>query len=246
MDCLPGALAGPFVGPRNNRADALAEVQVISDRSETDVAAQKLAQAFVGRLPGAGPQAFPDEMTGLKPGEVVEEALTYIFTELIDNSLTHGRKYGFPNAKVWVAAQYYPTKDHIRLAVVDNGCGLLRSLSNHPRLDDKTDIDAIKLALEPRVSGNRDVGLMDDSHNQGVCLSVSSELAIRAGGRVDIISGQGAVKKLGNALHIWTVPAWHGTAIEMTVRRKQLGGVRVSSLIRELPGYEWVSMLRFT
>ena len=194
MDCLPGALAGPFVGPRNNRADALVEVQVISDRSE----------------------------------------------------LTHGRKYGFPNAKVWVAAQYYPTKDHIRLAVVDNGCGLLRSLSNHPRLDDKTDIDAIKLALEPRVSGNRDVGLMDDSHNQGVGLSVSSELAIRADGRVDIISGQGAVKKLGNALHIWTVPAWHGTAIEMTVRRKQLGGVRVSSLIRELPGYEWVSMLRFT
>jgi len=246
MDCLPGALAEPFVGPRNNRADALVEVQVISDRSEADMVAQKLARAFVGRLPGTDPQAIPDEMTGLKPGEAMEEALAYIFTELIDNSLTHGRKHGFPNTKVWVAAQYYPSKDHIRLAVVDNGCGLLRSLRNHPRLADKTDIGAIKLALEPRVSGNRDVGLMDDSHNQGVGLSVSAELAIRAGGRVDIISGQGAVKKLGNALHSWTMPAWHGTAIEMTVRRKQLGGVRVSSLIRELPGYEQVSMLRFT
>lgn len=246
MDCLPEALAGPFVGPRNNRADALVEVQVISDRGEADMAAQKLAQAFVGRLPGTNPQAAPDEMTGLRPGEVEEEALAYIFTELIDNSLTHGRKHGFPNAKVWVAAQYYPSKDHIRLAVVDNGCGLLRSLRNHPRLADKTDIGAIKLALEPRVSGNRDVGLRDDSHNQGVGLSVSSELAIRAGGRVDIISGQGAVKKLSNALHSWTVPGWHGTAIEITVLRKQLGGVRVSDLIRELPGFERVSMLKFT
>lgn len=246
MDCLPAALAEPFIGPRNNRADALVEVQVISDRSEADMAAQKLAQAFVGRLPDTNPHAAPDEMTGLRPGEVEEEALAYIFTELIDNSLTHGRKHGFTNAKVWVAAQYYPAKDHIRLAVVDNGCGLLRSLKNHPRLADKTDTAAIKLALEPRVSGNRDVGLMDDSHNQGVGLSVSSELAIRAGGRVDIISGQGAVKKLRNALHIWLVPAWHGTAIEMTVFRKQLSGVRVSSLIRELPGYEQVSMLRFT
>ncbi|MGD9788995.1 MAG: ATP-binding protein [Sulfuricellaceae bacterium] len=246
MDCLPEALAEPFVGPRNNRADALVEVQVISERSEADVAAQKLAQAFVGRLPGTDSQAIPDEMTGLKPGEAVEEALTYIFTELIDNSLTHGRNHGFPNAKVWVAAQYYSSKDHIRLAVVDNGCGLFTSLRNHPRLTDKTDIGAIKLALEPRVSGNRDVGLRDDSHNQGVGLSVSSELAIRASGRVDIISGQGAVKKLKNALHSWTVPGWHGTAIEITVLRKQLGEVRVSDLIRELPGYEQVSMLKFT
>jgi hypothetical protein len=246
MDCLRGALAEPFVGPRNNRADALVEVQVISERGEADAAAQKLAQAFVGRLPETDLQAAPDEMTGLKPGEAVEEALAYIFTELIDNSLTHGRKHGFPNAKVWVAAQYYPAKDHIRLAVVDNGCGLLRSLGNHPRLIDKSDIGAIKLALEPRVSGNRDVGLMDDSHNQGVGLSVSAELAIRAGGRVDIISGQGAVKKLKNALHSWAIPGWHGTAIEMTVLRKQLGGVRVSDLIRELPGFEQVSMLKFT
>lgn len=66
MDCLTGDLAEPFVGPRNNRADALVEVQVISDRSEADAAAQKLAQAFVGRLPGTDPQAVPDEMTGLK------------------------------------------------------------------------------------------------------------------------------------------------------------------------------------
>lgn len=246
MDCLPAALAEPFVGPRNNRADALVEVQVISVRSEADMAAQKLAQAFVGRLPDTNLSAAPDEMTGLRPGEAEEEALAYIFTELIDNSLTHGRKHGFTNAKVWVAAQYYPSKDHIRLAVVDNGCGLLRSLKDHPRLADKKDAEAIKLALEPKVSGNRDVGLMDDSHNQGVGLSVSSELAIRAGGRVDIISGQGAVKKLRNALHIWLVPAWHGTAIEMTLFRKQLGGVRVSSLIRELPGYEQVGMLKFT
>jgi hypothetical protein len=246
MDCLPVALAEPFIGPRNNRADALVEVQVISDRGEADMAAQKLAQAFVGRLPDTNRQAAPDEMTGLRPGDIEEEALAYIFTELIDNSLTHGRKHGFATAKVWVAAQYYPSKDHIRLAVVDNGCGLLRALKNHPRLTDKTDTEAIKLALEPRVSGNRDVGLMGDSHNQGVGLSVSSELAIRAGGRAEIISGQGAVKKLRNALHMWLVPAWHGTAIEMTVFRKQLGAVRVSSLIRELPGYQQVNMLRFT
>jgi anti-anti-sigma regulatory factor len=246
MDCLQGALAEPFVGPRNNRPEALVEVQVISKRGEADMASQKLAQAFVGRFPDVDQHGVPDEMTGLKPGEATEEALAYIFTELIDNSLTHGRKYGFPGAKVWVAAQYYPSKDQIRLAVVDNGCGLLRSLQDHPRLSDKTDVAAILLALQPRVSGNRDVGLMEDSHNQGVGLSVSSELAICAGGRMDIISGQGAVKKLRNAVHSWVVPGWHGTAIEITVLRKQLDSVRVSDLIRALPGYSEVSMLKFT
>lgn len=246
MDCLRGELAEPFVGPRHNRADALVEVQVISERTEADEAAQKLAQAFVGRLPDVYSDAPPDEMTGLRPGEAIEEALSYIFTELIDNSLTHGRNHGFPTAKVWVAAQYYPSTDKIRVAVVDNGCGLLQSLKNHSRLADKTDIGAITLALEPRVSGNRDVGLMDDSHNQGVGLSVCSELAVRGGGRMDIVSGQGAVKKLRNALHHWPVPGWQGTAIEISVSREQLNGVRVSELIRELPGYEPVSMLKFT
>jgi hypothetical protein len=245
MDCLQGTLAEPFVGPRNNRSEALVEVQVISDRGDADAAAQRLAQAFVGRIPGVDLDGVPDEMTGLKPGEVTEEALAYIFTELIDNSLTHGRNHGFSSAKVWVAAQYYPSKDQIRLAVVDNGCGLLRSLQRHPRLSNKTDVAAILLALEPRVSGNPDVGLMEGSHNQGVGLSVSSELAVSAGGRMDIISGQGAVKKLRNAVHSWEVPGWHGTAIEITVLRKQLDSVRVSDLIQALPGYSQVSMLKF-
>lgn len=245
MDCLQGTLAEPFVGPRNNRSEALVEVRVISDRGDADAAAQRLAQAFVGRMPGVDLDGVPDEMTGLKPGEATEEALAYIFTELIDNSLTHGRKHGFSSAKVWVAAQYYPSKDQIRLAVVDNGCGLLRSLDRHPKLSNKTDVAAILLALEPRVSGNPDVGLVEGSHNQGVGLSVSSELAVSAGGRMEIISGLGAVKKLRNAVHSWEVPGWHGTAIEITVLRKQLDSVRVSDLIQALPGYSQVNMLKF-
>lgn len=188
MDCLQGALAEPFVGPRNDRSEALVEVRVISDRGEADAAAERVAQALVGRMPGVDLNGVPDEMTGLKPGEAIEEALAYIFTELIDNSLTHGRRHGFETAKVWVAAQYYPSKDQIRLAVVDDGCGLLRSLQDHPRLADRADTSAILLALQPRVSGNRDVGLMENSHNQGVGLSISSELAVAAGGRVT--SGQ--------------------------------------------------------
>jgi hypothetical protein len=59
--------------------------------------------------------------------------------------------------------------------------------------------------------------LFGDSQNQGVGLSVSAKLAVRAGGRMDFVSGQGAVRKLKYKLFHWSVLGWQGTAIEIPV-----------------------------
>ncbi|MHB1677387.1 MAG: STAS-like domain-containing protein [Sulfuriferula sp.] len=65
------------------------------------------------------------------------------------------------NVCVWVASQYYPKKDFIRLAVVDNGCGFLESFKIHVKFQHQHHLEAILWILQSRVSCNR--SLMDSS-----------------------------------------------------------------------------------
>lgn len=227
IDCAP------MRGQRQDRADALVEVTRLEHRRDVDAAALRLTKALVGRMPVANRNEQPDEMTGYTEADRLAEPIQYAFTELLENALTHARRSGYVNACVWVACQYYPSSDVVRLGVVDNGCGFLATLRGHPALNQETHLAAILAALQPRVSCNRDLGLRADTVNQGVGLTTTNRIAERAGGRLYIASGD-AIHSASASVHLTGGAYWQGVAIALECRRKQLPEVRFRELLPPL------------
>lgn len=85
--------------------------------------------------------------------------IKYIIGELVRNVLEHS----FARDGAIVAAQYYKKTNRVSIGICDTGIGIWKSLQTywHP----KTDIDAIKLALTPGVTGTtrREGGTADNA-----------------------------------------------------------------------------------
>ena len=232
---------------RRERADSLVEVHRINDRSEIDKSAARLANAVVGRISeDIQLDNIPDEMSGKSQIDRLEMPLRYVFDELLENALTHARGRGYSNAQAWIAAQYYPQSGKVRLAVVDDGCGFLESLRGNKAVAANTHMAAIEAALKARVSRNREVGVSDELINQGVGLTVTREIALRAGGCLALVSGDAwLVDYPGDRRQRKVVPDWQGVAAYVELKRSSLQDVDMALIMRALPGYAPVKGLRF-
>lgn len=224
VDCTP------MRGQRQDRADALMEVTRLEMRKDVDAAALRLTRALVGRMPVTNRDELPDEMTGYTESDRLSEPIQYAFNELLENALTHARRSGYGNASVWVACQYYPSSDWVRLGVVDNGCGFLETLRGHSALCQETHLAAILAALQPRVSCNRELGLHADSVNQGVGLTTTQRIAMSAGGRLYVASGN-AIHSSAAYSHLAGGTCWQGVAIGLECKRQRLPEVRLRDLL---------------
>ena len=116
----------------------------------------------------------------------ITETLTYAVREIMRNVVEHGQA-----SHIWYAAQYWPTKNKVEVSILDEGVGLLPSLSRNPRLHVDSNQKAIILALQPGVSGipkekrrRSDGGWV----NSGYGLFMTSSLC-QAGGDFTICNG---------------------------------------------------------
>ncbi len=224
------------VGTRHDRSTELVELTCLDDKNQVDDAAFRLAKTIVGQLDGIDPNEPPDEMSCMNTADRLAEPIQYALSELLENALTHARRGGYPSSKVWVASQYYRRSGAIHLGVVDDGCGFLRSLEAHPSLKHKRDHEAILLALQPRVSCNRDQWLnQPDSVNQGVGLTTTARMAQKSGGRMVIVSGSAMHDTSGRTGGLSSGAYWQGVAIALECQRKRLPEVRIREL---LPPYD--------
>lgn len=228
VDCTPRS------NQRQNRGDALVELTRLDSRRRVDDAAFRLAHAVVGHIPGVDPNEPPDEMSGFTAFDRLVEPIQYALSELLENAMTHARRHGYANACVWVACQYYPKNDMIRLGVVDNGCGFLATLRGHPELRHERHLDAILTALKPRISCNRDLRLNSDSVNQGVGLTTTCRIAEHAGGHLVIVSGNAIHDTSGRSGLLAGGAAWQGVAIAIECRRDLLPTIRFRELLPPL------------
>ena len=228
VDCAPAR------GIRRDRRDALVELTRIDQRGDIDRAANQIADALVGRMPDIDPSEPWDEMTGQNTAGSISSPISYALSELLNNALSHARHKRHADARVWVASQYYRRSGRIQLGVVDNGCGMLESLREHAALKGyirKTDHAAILAALHPRVSCNRDLGVFNDTVNQGVGLTTTARIAERAGGRLVVLSGAGYHDPLGRSGRLAASVRWQGVAIALECWRDALKDVRYRELM---------------
>lgn len=219
---------------RFDQSASLMEIQCLQGRQDVGQVADRISRAIAGQTPDYGEDAQPDEMTGFLPHELVEYNLRYMFNELLENALTHGRGHGYETSKVWVACQYYRGKDTIRIGIVDTGCGFRQSLQSHLQTP-RTDEDAIRLALQPYLSCNRDVGIMEDSVNEGIGLTVVQRMVKDIGGTMMLLSGQSMIEINQEELAKPLVNShWQGVGIAIEVKRSELKERLVRDVIGEL------------
>lgn len=220
------------VGRRNDRSTSLVEITKISEHHQAEAAASRLARAITGRLTQSDPDAPVDEHTGRNEFDSYRGPLEYSLKELLENSLTHARREGRGDAAVWLTCQFYPKLNLVRMAIVDNGCGFLATLRNHPELHDRTHLHAIEAALKPRVSCNR--GAMAQilgSENQGIGLTTTAKITDAAGGGLIIVSGNGihdTKRRQSQELHD---ALWNGVSIAFSCTRELLPTISISDLL---------------
>lgn len=229
-DCAPVTMR------RHNRQDALVELTCILDKDAANDAARRLTSALVGAVPGVDRNEAPDLMTGLTQTDRLGMPIQYVLSELLENALTHARRAGHQRARVWVAGQYYPTQDVVRLAVTDNGCGFLETLRSHPNLKRKTHRDAILTAMQARISCNRDLGVREDTENQGVGLTMVVRIVRSTGGKALIVSGDAYHDPAMTGGLLPEGAFWQGVAISLELRRDRLGDIRIAELLPALEG----------
>lgn len=75
------------------------------------------------------------------------QPIRYVISELVRNVIEHADS----PVGALVCAQYYPTQERMRLGIADIGIGIKRSINRS--YEASTDLEAIKLALMPGITG---------------------------------------------------------------------------------------------
>lgn len=115
------------------------------------------------------------------------DAIKYTVGELVRNVLEHART----KTGAFVAAQYYHDANMVRLGICDTGVGIKHTINQSWHAS--TDIDAIKLALTPGITGTtrREGGT---GENAGAGLFFIKSMAMVARDYFIIYSGTGLYK----------------------------------------------------
>ncbi|HHA2808729.1 TPA: DUF4325 domain-containing protein [Stenotrophomonas maltophilia] len=172
-------------------------------------------------------------------GVEYQQTLRYVLSELMYNVLEHGRSdffyrgHRYPMPAV-VQFTWYEKMNELHFVVADTGVGIKKHLSQaYQGLG--TDEEAIRLAVQPEVSGT--FGSHDpysDRNNAGMGLYLSSNIAKKLRGDMYIGSGNGLV-------HISPLDttskelksSWPGTFVLVTIRLDRGTEIALDSMMTE-------------
>jgi hypothetical protein len=203
----------------------------VKSEEEGNQIGNRIARSIASLVPSSRPS-----LSAVGPDSVDQSLvfpLAYIFTELIDNGLRHGRGRGFQAASVWVAAQYHPPRGLIRLAIADDGCGFLLTFQGRRDLNIRSHADAIRAAFRPFTSSKRDVGLFADTQHQGLGLTICRDLALRSEGAISVVTGNSWMTNPelpGEQAR--SAPFWQGSVLSVELRLPALNHLNFFEITR--------------
>lgn len=143
---------------------------------------------------------------------VLFDTVQYALREVVRNVVEHSESTSFG-----YCGQYWPSKNHVQIALIDRGVGLKATLGTNPRLEVKSDRDAVQIALMPGVSRKgvlpQSRAAQDPWANSGFGLYMTSRLC-GEGGRFVLLSGSAAVELKNSLKHLHS-GVFPGTALQL-------------------------------
>lgn len=167
--------------------------------------------------PGVVLENYAEELSNIltqNKDENVADVLRYSIREILRNIVEHSEsdKFSF-------CAQYLPSKGIVNFSVLDKGIGIIQSLSHNPKITIKDDLEAIRWALKPGVSGKTYPGQKNKPRgewaNSGYGLYMTSNIC-KMGGSFFISTGTKGLlitEKQEREFDLET----HGTAIYLSI-----------------------------
>lgn len=143
----------------------------------------------------------------------ITETLTYAIREIMRNVVEHGQ-----TSHIWYAAQFWPTKSRVEVSILDEGVGLLKSLTRNPRLSVDSNLKSIFLAMQPGISGvAKEKRRQSDGAwvNSGYGLYMTSSLC-KAGGDFLLCNGTDAIQMSADKTEFLPC-SYQGVAIRMVI-----------------------------
>lgn len=159
--------------------------------------------------------------------EELEIGLQYLIREMIRNTFEHSG-----SNEVWIAAQGWPSRNRVEVAIVDSGNGIKETLASNGRYYDLIidDHAALTYGILPGVtrkfskSRARKRELKTNYWaNSGFGLYMTSSICDALGGEFVIMSGDKALTISGES-HKWQDTKYSGTAIKLSVPIEWHGG----------------------
>lgn len=162
----------------------------------------------------------------------MHSTLAYSIRELMRNVAEHSN-----SQDMWYCAQFWPTKDLVEFAILDEGRGIYSSLRENQSLAIPSEVQAIIKSTErgvsrvvPRLAAPSVWGNSEGSRwvNAGWGLFVMKQLALKARGSLLVVSNRNAVIFEPSGTHTLKVD-FEGTAIRLLVKPSML-----STLLRDI------------
>jgi hypothetical protein len=193
----------------------------ITSQKDANTVANQLSAEIAQFIPAEDREAMLQDQYGRRIHHAVQPALAYIFSELLDNVFSHSRTTEHPNPSAWLVAQWYAGGDLVRLAVVDDGCGLLTSLRGWEK-PPNNHFEAASLAFEPFVSSKNIPLLYAERRHMGLGLTVCRDICQRLQGRIYAASGNARVTNAGleDEIKEKLDPYYQGTIVSLEFHRR--------------------------
>ena len=175
---------------------------------------------------------------GLRIHHAVQPALAHVLSELVDNVFSHAATDEFRDPSAWLAVQSYPTGDLLRVAVVDDGCGLLGSLRSLTENPPKSHFEAAIQAFQPFVSSKRTRQMYAERTHMGLGLAVCRAICQRLEGSIYAASGNAWVENPGLPTQVTKSadPFYQGTIVALEFHRRAVTTGMLQSILAHFSG----------
>ncbi|WP_116808452.1 ATP-binding protein [Steroidobacter cummioxidans] len=193
----------------------------VASPSEANAVANRISQRIAEFIPAEDRVAMLQDRYGVLIHHAVQPALAHILSELLDNVFSHARTVDHPSPMAWLVTQWYSEGDLVRVAVVDDGCGLLASLRGLHE-PPKNHFEAAGLAFKPFVSSKNIPSMYAERRHMGLGLTVCRDICQRLGGCIYAISGNAWVANAGlpeERRHKLEAP-YQGTIVSLEFHRR--------------------------
>lgn len=153
-----------------------------------------------------------------------QSTLRHVISELLYNTMEHGKSYFLYQGKQLVTPSliqftWYKKNNEIHFIIADTGVGIKKHLSQTYK-GIESDIDAIKMAIKPQVSGTfGSSNPYESKNNAGVGLYISTNIIKKLKADMHIISGNGVLHISPRDVTGHTMEAsWPGTIVLVSIK----------------------------
>lgn len=151
------------------------------------------------------------------------ETLEYALREILRNAAEHSE-----SDSVEFYAQHWPSRERVEIAILDTGIGIRAALAQNPHLGIESDVDALRLAVMPGISGKAFEGKPAGDHydpyaHSGYGLYMTMRLA-RSAGSLFVASGSAGLMLAENREREARA-IFPGTAMRIVFRTGNLGAL---------------------